>query len=211
METVQDDYVLIDCEVESIDNNSTELLALVENIYDTNREFVMLFDVKDYLTSIWDSYDRNSIKVWKQFCLDFPRMDFVFDEEPIENPHHFFQKISKYWFKESTLFDNIRNYLLMIMLCNQSSFGLPCELLTGIYSDESNDQYVIYRHDRSTVKFTTIVDDVKCTIDTVFHIFNIISQKTLYRIPVSLSLDIQNIKKLSEKQMGIIFWKLLKE
>ena len=224
MEITQDnDYILIDCTTQSghthcttqsghthctTQSGHTPLETCVKSLYDTDREFTMLFDIKDYLLPIWDSYDKNPLKVWKQFCRDFPRMDFVFDGETITDPHHFFKKIAKCRFKENIIFDNVMTNLLMIMLCNQSSFGFPYELLTEIYGDEDNDQYVIYRHDRNTVKFTTITSGVQYTLNTTFHISNTVSQQTLYRINVSLSLNIQTNQKQLGKQMGIIFWKL---
>ena len=101
MEITQDDgYVLIDCNIYKNDNTQCQSQSTqktspmgIKRIYDTDREFTMLFDIKDYLISIWESYDKNSMKVWKQFCLDFPRMDFMFDEENITDPHQFFHQI----------------------------------------------------------------------------------------------------------------------
>src|SRR5581483_9195501 len=94
---IEDEYVIIDSDNQNysdrFDHSATVVNTFqfnnVKSIYDTNKEYVMIFDIKDYLLKIWESYDKNSIKIWEQFCLDFPRMDYIFNGLNMTSPHDF--------------------------------------------------------------------------------------------------------------------------
>jgi hypothetical protein len=212
---IDGDYVLINYEV-PIEDSMVILNKITDNVdkselYNTNREYTMLFPIKEYLEQIWKTYNYDSNKIWKQFCVDFPRMEFLLNNEKITDYMVFFNKISPYWFKKNIVFENIRTYLLIVMLCNQSTFGLPYETLYYKYSDIDNNIHVTSGHSLRRLKFKTNGDhEIECAINTSYNIYDVDHLVVLYRIDVNILFDIQITENHNTKPIGILSWKLVK-
>ena len=133
----------------------------------------IVFNFKNYISDMTTSYGNTWCKIWKQFLVDFPRTIVDINTTRATNSCDFFINIGK--------------NKTAILLCTQSAFYMPFDILTRLYSN--GDVHVVDCKDRgSHIEFKD--SDVRLT--QYFQIKNCQYNTVLTYIDVVLSVNLND-------------------
>lgn len=204
LDTIKDlDYVSID------HINESHLDGYNGQTCDSN----IFFNTTTYLTKILDSYSYNTECILKQFNLDFPRSNIYFNDVHMNNidtfKHHLaFLKIYSY-----NVFDL---FILILMLCNQSSYAFPYMFLHKQfgnidYNEHNNPSSLIIITSLSSSRSINIHhchDMILMSLDADFSIKDIINDTNINTIHINIQLEI-NLQRNHFSKYGILSWSFL--
>jgi hypothetical protein len=131
-------------------------------------------DLKLWLNDIKNSYKDNTA-IAKQFLVDFDRCKFFCNGHKVKNPESFLDYLH--------LKCEPKQIKKILMLCSQTSFGLPYELIQNSLFENSKQEYflaeVAYNnklyHHKYRIYFTIKDDDIHFTIAKYLRIFKLIN------------------------------------
>lgn len=210
----EDDYEIIN-EVNEINEEDELSLALINNMNEHDlasskiehiiKDQLATFNIFQYLDKIGETFNYNSENMLSQFILDFGRSELYLEGKYIRNKNYFINYIHKH-------FDYLCNYKdmkmsdMLLMLCNQASFGFPFTLMNSIYSNYNKGLYVL----SNTIKYMITTNKKKelcIELKATFNIKNINTNKLKGIINVNTKLDLvfeNNIYIFPV--LGIIYW-----
>jgi hypothetical protein len=130
-------------------------------------------DLKFWLKDIKNSYKDNTA-ISKQFLVDFDRCLFFCNGHEVKQPDSFLDYLH--------LKCKPKQIKKILMLCSQTSFGLPYELIQNSLFENSKQEYFLaevaynnklYYH-KYRIYFTIKDDDIQFTICKYLRIFKLI-------------------------------------
>jgi len=104
----------------------------VDEIYHRFDDNIILFETTNYLKNILQSYKYNESKIMYQLELDFKRTSISVNNIHINDMQLLTRIFHSY---DNYVLYDVRLDLIFIMLCLQSSFAFPYELLQKTYVD----------------------------------------------------------------------------
>ena len=129
-------------------------------------------------------------------------------QRTVKDPNEFINKITVYHNKFNN--ENKIYSSLFIMLCSQSSFAYPFEVLSNIYNDSNKNLYVTYPNKKCYINVVTSSNSINYEINTELQLLNIADITPIYKIKVCLEIDFNFNKETFGEPIGIFTWKLLK-
>jgi hypothetical protein len=181
--------------------NESNLPEKIE--YDITNNMIM-FNISQYLDNIAKTFYSDNNKIIGQFMLDFPRSELYFNDSYIRDANVFIEKIKEN-FDYVSNYNNIKMYMMILMLCNQSGFGFPFTLMHKLYSNYKKGLYVV----SNNIKYYINSKDDELTIELKgqFDIKNTFTNRVNSTINVNTKIDL--ILKNNEyifPKLGIVYW-----
>jgi hypothetical protein len=219
---MEDDFIMIsDDDIDGDDFDTLIIYELnssnIKNISGVNHSLsIYVFDVDDYIKDIYSSYGNNEYNVIKQFEVDFPRQDVFIGGIMCRNIGSYYTKINKL---SESVYGKLKCDVLTSMLCNQSSFWLPCELLTRLYNTDclnvvsrltTNVKYTLFGlpvH-ATTIRIVIKDDMIEYILNTKMHIVDVTTDQYKKSINISITFDILLLNNTLDKKIGYIQWDL---
>lgn len=119
--------------------NDFSVIDVIEgDVIPLKNDKVMTFLTEKYLENILDSYKNDVNNIFYQLKIDFPRTCIYVNNKRFFDYDEFRKKISQYDKHKVSRIRNHKLSTLLMMLCNQSSFAYPYELIYKLYSDSSH-------------------------------------------------------------------------
>ncbi len=211
----QNDFEIIDFikfnthkKLKEIKFNKTNCYIIPCNINKTNKKLSQQFvegeliesnvkiNLKLWLKDIKNSYNDHE-QIVKQFLVDFDRCKFYCNGHLVSNPDSFIDYIN--------LNCNKKQIKKILMLCSQTSFGLPYELIQNSLYDNSNQEYFLaevsynnklYKH-KYRIYFSLQNNNVSFIITKYLRIFKIVNTNditvAIVKIYVKFNLENKNV------------------
>jgi hypothetical protein len=179
-------------EVFEIINSIDESKLVMDNIkkkLNTESRYI-LFLKSLYMDRIFDSYGNNEEEIFRQFQIDVPRMKIYYDGLMISDPLKLEEKLDIY--SHNFMEINSKNYTLKVILmalCNQSSFAFPYMIVRNLYEDSTKMNYV-FSH--KTKMHIDNKKDIPIHLQATFKIKNIYTGDTISKIKIITKLDLYN-------------------
>lgn len=150
-----------------------------------NGKFSAYFNLEEYLSDIINSYDKNSKKVIEQFEKDFNRHAVTLNNKKYTSSSEFIKDLMDI---------NVNNNsALIVILCCQSSLGLPFEIIKKIYDDGDINKLLKHNSkDRITVDIVLTKNIQSIDIKASFEILTIEPYEKTHNIDIFVSLDTSN-------------------
>lgn len=172
----------------------------------SNANYMYFFDFKKYIIDIWKSY-KSPVDIYNQFNVDFDRQDIY---------------VGKFKCKTVAEFDAYMTYInnnaiknIVYVLCNQSSFALPYEILCKMYANNnnivvstSNDMKNV---DRTTVNINILKTQIILVLKTSLFVVDHMEYNAMYKISLEVNINIPQIKrKCEDKTTSFLIWSMTK-
>jgi len=220
---MEDDYEIItkenicddlddDIIVYNIKNNKTSIETIkrmyLKDIINKNILSLCIFEFKEYIDDIWASYNQNVTNVWNQFYLDFNRQDIFINDKKCDTIEEFYE------FIEPLKANNYMGFIchtMASMLCNQSSFGLPFQLISSIYSSDEAHKTVISRMTSNGTKQTSIhlylhPLSLILILKTTLYTIDTDNGELLDNINVEMNIDVPRVGTTYDARIGFLHW-----
>jgi len=207
---IDDDYEIIT--TDEVDESELNLInsmndndLLSSKIDHIISDKLATFNISQYLDKIGETFNYIPENILNQFILDFGRSELYLEGKYIRNKNYFINYINKH-FNNLCNYKNMKMSDMILMLCNQASFGFPFTLMNKIYSDYNKGLYVL----SNTIKYmiTTNKNKELCIeLKATFNIKNINTNKLKGIINVNTKLDlIFENNTYTFPTLGIIYW-----
>lgn len=219
---MNEEYVFIDhCDFDDetdIEFDFDDLIYTSKNDYMMNSrrgllniEYIYFFSFEKYIIDIWRSY-KSQLDIYNQFSVDFNRQNIYINNGKCNTIDDFSKIISK------IKIHSVEN--MIYILCNQSSFGLPYEILCNMYNAQyglSSDNMIVNSlfnapiedDDRTSVNIDICKDHVLLLLKTRLFVINQKTHNTIYKILVEINIEIPKIERRCEnKTCAVLLWKL---
>ena len=179
-----------------------------EQILEKSKEennILCIFEFKQYVLDIWNSYGKNKNSIWKQFYVDFNRQDIFIGNIKCCEISDFVEYIKPL---KQNIYMGFACHTLASMLCNQSSFCVPFQLMFKLYQSESS--VVVSRSnthsDRTTISLNICDHYMTFTLTTCLYIVDIDTTNTESVIKLEINIDIPRFYEPRDTAIGIIKW-----
>jgi len=191
----------------SMNNNSDffEIYLFNEDTYEMNLLIyenalklskLIAFETKGYIENIIKSYHCSTKNIKKQFLLDFKRTN-IFINSVYINKYTTFKKTLKQFYKTTCTHHVIKNIgILFLMLCNQSSYATPFQIIFNLYSNETDDIFVFSSENNRSINFIFDINTGSIIIETDLVLKDIKTNTTIRNINVKLNFAL-NINKIT--------------
>lgn len=168
-----------------------------------NKTYVACFKLHDYIKNIFDCY-KNNDDIMNQLEQDYHRQTITIDKQKLRTCELFIDHIQTHLcYNKSKSFCGLTYELLIFLLCCQSSFGMPFEVIKDIYVDNEN-HHLITRRELCKISTSIMLNDVvTITRETTFFIICIDTEKIIAKFPVSLTIHLSENNDFS---MALMSW-----
>lgn len=190
--------------IQTLNNDDYDEIISIKETDIVNKKFslynnIIFFDINEYLTKIYESYNCEMNEIDRQFEKDFCRHKIIFNNEKINNMNIYKKKI-----KDLTNQINFGKYNMsirniIIMLMTQSSYYLP---FLYLYKRITNKNIHIVNSEKDKIIKMDITnfyfsDNIICFDINMF--LNAINTETeiierSYNITLNLNLNINKLK-----------------
>jgi len=198
--------------VYTIKNDKTSIESIknmyLRDVINKNVLSMCIFEFKEYIDDIWASYSHNVNNVWNQFYTDFNRQDIFINDNKCNSIDEFHK------FVEPLKVNNYMGFIchtMASMLCNQSSFGLPFQLISSIYSSDDEHRAVTSRMSYNQTKRTSIYLYINSLslmliLKTILYIVDTDDANPLNIINVEMNIDIPRVGTSYDARIGFLHW-----
>lgn len=205
-------------------NNSGRLLTFInENDIDNDiknsyifNDRAVTFNTNIYIKNILGSYHYEKDKILKQFGYDCPRSTIKINNKKINGLNDMINNLDSV--KDIKINDNCIKTLdiLIIMLCNQSSFAFTYCLLQKLYGKNDNSLIISSHKTKKMVNVNITKDEISIILTSDFALINTKNdEKIINKFDTEMHLTIINknnkftkINRLDSLFTdGFLFWK----
>lgn len=160
----------------------------------------IMFDLKEYIWDIMQSYKFDRAKIEQQFNLDAPRSDIYIDGMKLtsENFQLMIQKFNGFQLELFGL--NITLDIFIKMMVTQAVFALPFSVIHDRYTNTKSGLFVISRTTRTMLNFD---DGLHFSLFADFNLININNNQIIKPLATKVLIDIVNFKF---PKYGILLW-----
>lgn len=233
------DFIIVDDElfdyIHKFESNGyidTNTKKLIEDTK-TNK-FISYFDLKKFISDNNQSYGNKLEKIYTQFEKDYPRQTIVLNGTAYNEQKSFIEKLDlllheiayvpfymRLIFPFSALNDteccqgtfNVSYKDLILLLCCQSSFYLPYQILRNVYNSEDNNTILVSSSDKKENIFTTISitkNTLNIELNTNLLIKNIDANSAIKKIHVNLLVNIDfSENHIANSHIVVFTWNIL--
>lgn len=154
-----------------------------------NNDGVVFFNTHDFIYKNLHSYKFKLDEAWTQFKLDFSRQKIMVDGKKCKEINDLISFLLKFdVFKYKIIKDvEVEIWLILMMLCNQSSYYLPFMYMKSMYDDNKNQINVLDSKSERIIAFTT-KDKLEITFKTTFNVINIFNEKLEKSIDIEMNI-----------------------
>ncbi len=206
---------------------------LIENT--STDKFISYFDLKKFILDNKQSYGNRLEKIYIQFEKDFPRQTIVLNGSTYETQQDFIDKLDfllnkinyvpfymKLIFPFSNLSTtdlcqgafNVSYKDLILLLCCQSSFYLPYQILRNVYDSEDNNTILVSSSGKKDNIFTTInITDnaLNIELNTILLIKDMDTNIVIKKLDVALLANIDfSENNVSNSHIVVFTWNISK-
>lgn len=205
---INDDYEIVTSnEVEEAEfslissMNENDLSKKIEHVINDQ---LATFNIFQYLDKIGETFKHDPVNMENQFTMDFGRSELYLEGKYVRNKNYFMNYIKKN-FDNICNYKNMKMYNILLMLCNQASFGFPFVIMNSIYSNYNKGLYVLSNNIKYMI--TTKKKELYIELKGTFNIKNINTNKLKGIINVTTKLDLSMINnEYIFPKLGIIYW-----
>lgn len=174
-----------------------------KNLNKSDNTYVACFKLDDYVKDIICCY-KNNDSIISQLEQDYHRQTIIIDKQKLKTSELFIDHIQTHLcYNKSESFCGLTYELLILLLCCQSSFGMPFEVIRNIYVNDEN-HYLISRRELCKMKTSIELNDVTTiTSETTFFIICMHTEKIIAKFPVSLTIHLSENNDFS---MALMSW-----
>jgi hypothetical protein len=177
-----------------------------------NDTYVSYFDMEEYIYDLQKSYNNDNLKIKDQFQKDYNRQNITLNGHKYNDQNIFISEM-KYNLSNyiNNKMNNISYDMIIILLCCQSSFYLPYQLLLNLYeiNDNSDKALVCDSKNKLGTNINIWINDLKIVIELNTHLYikNISSFKNTHKIKISLTIELdKKISDIINPQICVFFW-----
>lgn len=216
---MDDDYVIISDSslynfIYKFSSNGSIDKCLQNTVPGDNDTYVSYFDMNEYVNDLKKSYNSKDSEIVNQFQKDYDRQNIKLNGIRHNNYQNFMDQLKKYLsdFDYNLKLFDISYESLVVLLCCQSSFYLPYQLLVNLYEIDNNSDTKALVCDSRDKLGTTIhifVTDDKMTVElnTNLYIREIATFKNTHKIQVSITVELdKKIKDTIDPQICVFSW-----
>lgn len=198
-----------------VDANIKNMILNDSNFND--EYYISYFNMDEYINDIKKSYDNKDENIMEQFKRDYNRQNIRLNGYKYENYKLFLGEMGKIQGLDKNFgILKMTHELLIILLCCQSSFYLPYQILVNLYGINSENRALICNSKNLMgIYIDIIVDDKKIIIELNNILFirdidkNINTHKINTKITIDVNIEINDENKLyNEPNICVFNWKI---
>jgi hypothetical protein len=190
---------------------------MIKNNDLNNESFLSYFNTEEYVNNLIKSYNYKEKNIFSQFEKDYNRQNIKINGYKYNNTQLFINEINKLCdFNNKIQFCNMSWKLLIILLCCQSSFYLPYQILMNLYEiDFVNKALISDSKSNDSINIDIIINNDKIIIElcNVLFIRNINNYINTHKINnvITIEFDKKIDLELNQKPHICVFnWKIYK-
>lgn len=162
-------------------------------ILSSHKYYCITFNSNVFINESYNSYKNTNI--YKQFCIDFPRTNLLFNNSKCDNISAFLSNINKFKKYKHYVLDSC--YDLIILLCTQTTFFYSFNIIHELYSIRDTNLFVLSDNDRPIICVnTSIPKQIEILFNKNMKLINIQLEKSILlfytTIKIIINLDEQN-------------------